>query len=367
MVILLQNGFPPDGDAIYEAISPGNRDLIALLFEYGADARSIPFEEVVACNEKELIQLFIDKGADIETGYPLVDGFLRAPRLFCGVYKTNIDKFPNLKIQAEIALRRFCEDKRMQGICLMLWLGADPRRQVPYDAADDEPEFWDTSLSIAIRTGNLEAVKKMKPNRERDDLDAEMQRACYSGKREMLRYLVKRGADPNWQGPDGENAVRAAFWHLEMVLDCQSYYLRSNSRIEEAKGCLFELIELGAKWEPKESRDFNIARKSFYRLTWPQIAEILETFQKREFCSEEALVRLFNAPKIKKELQPHWRELARMLPWFEKWIPKPAKHQPERRKHPPRSPGGIPITKSQLPAKPPRSIEDSNLVQRLKP
>lgn len=369
--VLLQNGFPSDGDALHEAILTLNRDLVDLLFAYGADVGSINFEDVVETNNKELIQFFIDQGADVETGYPVVKGFLRAPRLFCGVYKNNIERFPNLKFQAEIALRRFCEDDRMQGISLMLWLGADPRREIPYDEKDEDPEFWDSALSIAIGAGNLEAVKKMKPNLEQDDLNGLLRRACHARNIELIRYLIRRGADPNSKDSDGKCAVKAAFWSLELAADRSLHFLRSESEIRKAMDCLFELIKRGGRWEPMDNHDFGVLRKAFYGLDWPQTVEVLECLQAHSVSSEEALVRIFNTPKMKRELAPHVKDLARMIPWFRKWLPKPAKPKKasslsERRARVERR-GRILIGRTPKSEPRPRSPENPHLVQRLEP
>ncbi len=317
-----------------------------------------------------MIQLFIDKGADIETSYPLVKGFLRAPRLFCGIYKSNIEKFPNLKTQAEIALRHFCEKDRMQGICLMLWLGADPRSKIPYDEEDEDPEFWDSALSIAIRMGNLEAVKKMKPNSGKDDLNELLRIACRSRGLDLIRYFIKLGADPSWTDSDGECALRSAFWNLAWAADRSCYFTRSESDIRKAKDCLFELIRQGGQWEPKDKHDFSIPRKAFYGLDWPQIVEVLEILLERNIFSQGVLVKIFNTPKMKRELSPHVKELARMIPWFNRWLPKPPKpkkaNPPTKQRLRTDSRGGIPIGRKPEPKMQPRVRDNPDLVQRLK-
>ena len=369
--VLLQNGFPPDGDALYDAISPLNRDLVDLLFAHGADVRSVDFGNVVETNNKELIQLFIDRGADVETGYPLVDGFMRAPRLFCGVYKNNIEKFPSLKTQAEIALRQFCEKGRMQGICLMLWLGADPRSKIPYDEEDDDPEFWDSALSIAIRMGDLEAVKKMKPNAEQDDLNQLLRIACRSRDLDLIRYFIKRGADPSWIGPDGECALRSAFWNLGWAADRSLFFARSETEIRKAKDCLFELVRRGARWNPNDKHDFSTARKVFYALDWPQTVEVLNVLQEHSVFPEDVLVKIFNTPKMRRETAPHVKELASMIPWFARWLPKPPKTKRagpgSNRKRGANSRDGIPINKTPKPKQHPQLRDNPYLVQPLDP
>ncbi len=146
--VLLQNEVPPDGSALSAALCRRNEDIVNLLLQYGADVRSLDFSDVVETASPALMRVFIDRGADPITGYPIAKGLIQTTRPLLGIYKTYIDQYPQLQFQADMALRHFCEDGGLRGVCLLLWLGANPRAKVPLDDDEDE-DFWTTPLEAA--------------------------------------------------------------------------------------------------------------------------------------------------------------------------------------------------------------------------
>lgn len=316
--VLLEGGFEPDGDALYDAVTQGKFEIVKLLLEHGADPKSIPFDAVVDSANKDLIRFFINAGADVTTGYPFADGFKRAPKLFCGIYKTYIRRVPSLKLQAEIALRHFAAEGKMRGVCLMLWLGADPRIPVPRESDDDE-ETWVSAMEDAVWHGRLEILQKLKPDPSEDNLTCLLRIACTMSHPNIVTALVKWGADPNAKSEDGESVFRALFWSLQMGLDSRWPWGHSHERAESARRCLHELIRLGMKWKPAERDDVNTLRKACYRMSWGQIQDLLRFFKEHDFCSDDTLVKLLNTPKMRTQIRGHEAELARLIPWFTKW------------------------------------------------
>ena len=129
--VLLQNGVPADGRALQRAAEYRNKEIVELMFQFGAKASLVEFEYIVSIGEGEIIRMFIERGADLITDYPIAKGLIRLTRLFLGIYKTYIDKYPELQCQADIALRHFCEEGNLRGASLLMWLGANPRAKVP--------------------------------------------------------------------------------------------------------------------------------------------------------------------------------------------------------------------------------------------
>ena len=131
--VLLQNGVPADGRALQRAAEYRNKDIVELMFQFGAKADMVEFEYIVSIGEAQIIRMFIERGADLITDYPIAKGLIRLTRLFLGIYKTYIDKYPALQFQADIALRHFCEEGNLRGASLLMWLGANPRAKVPQE------------------------------------------------------------------------------------------------------------------------------------------------------------------------------------------------------------------------------------------
>jgi hypothetical protein len=140
----------PDPAAVSETMEPHARGsiLVAAVFDafatiYSARASKVirlatagsgdmvDFEYIVFIGEREIIRKFIDRGTDLVTGYPIAKGLIRLTRLFLGIYKSNIQKHPELQFQANMALRHFCGEANLPGVSLLMWLGANPRAKVP--------------------------------------------------------------------------------------------------------------------------------------------------------------------------------------------------------------------------------------------
>ncbi|MBV8099739.1 MAG: hypothetical protein JOZ31_11325 [Verrucomicrobia bacterium] len=65
------------------------------------------FESVCYSCDPELIQLFLDRGADPISGYPIYRGFQNCLNPIIAVYKANIERVPALQVQADLALCYF--------------------------------------------------------------------------------------------------------------------------------------------------------------------------------------------------------------------------------------------------------------------
>lgn len=89
--VLLKNGVRADAAALTMALRSYRTDLVDLLFQYGADARTVTFDHVIETANPAVIQRFIDLGADIHTGYPIARGLVRATRPFLAIYKGATD------------------------------------------------------------------------------------------------------------------------------------------------------------------------------------------------------------------------------------------------------------------------------------
>lgn len=93
------------------------------MFQYGATVELVEFEYIVSIGEREIILSFMERGADLITGFPIATGLIRQTRSFLGIYKSNIEKHPELQFQADMALRHFCDEGNLRGVSLLMWLG----------------------------------------------------------------------------------------------------------------------------------------------------------------------------------------------------------------------------------------------------
>ena len=89
--------------------------------------------------------MFLDRGADPITGYPIYRGFQNVLKPIIAVYKTNIDKVPALQLRADMALRYFAKKGNLRCVSLFLWAGARPNIKFWMDEA--------SGIALAFKTG----------------------------------------------------------------------------------------------------------------------------------------------------------------------------------------------------------------------
>jgi ankyrin repeat protein len=91
---LLDAGADPsnNGNALWIAVRAKRIDIVRLLLDRGVPVNSIDFESVCYSCDPELIQLFLDRGADAITGYPLYRGFQNCLKPIIAVYKPTLKR-----------------------------------------------------------------------------------------------------------------------------------------------------------------------------------------------------------------------------------------------------------------------------------
>jgi len=136
--VLLRNAFKPEPRHLWLAVRGARTGIVELMLQRGAGLRWLDFRQAAYWPHPDLLRLLIRRGADTKTGYPIADVLKRGPRAFLGIYREYIDQHPEWHFQANMALRHFCREGSMRGVCLLLWINADPRAKVPEKADDDE-------------------------------------------------------------------------------------------------------------------------------------------------------------------------------------------------------------------------------------
>ena len=99
-------------------------DFIQLLAEHGAATSSIPADEVISCRDPAIIRWFLNRGLDLEEGYPIARAFRDHHRDFLGIYMDVRDKVPSARMQAAMALRYHVREGNLKWVSLLLWAGA---------------------------------------------------------------------------------------------------------------------------------------------------------------------------------------------------------------------------------------------------
>jgi hypothetical protein len=310
--VLLKNGIEPSPKHFWMAVSKGRVGMIELMLQNGADVHWLDFRQVVYWPNPDVLRLFIERGADTQTGYPIAEALKRNPRAFLGIYKTYVDRHPDWKFQADMALRHFCEEGGMRGVCLMLWAKANPRAVVPLKCGDD-PEIWTSGLWQACISGYVEIVKKIGPNHSEDDLDELLGIAGYSNSAELISYLIERGANPNALAKNGDRVLRAALWSLECRLDVDRHDPYCG-RYTNALAALKKLVELGARLDSSSKDEIRSIRRCFLKLRTGDLLELTQLLLKHNFAERHVFLTVLKALRVRPQLDPYLPRLYKLFP-----------------------------------------------------
>ena len=309
--VLLKNGLKATVKHFWLAIRLGRVGMIELMIQHGVEPNWLNFRDVVDWPNPKILKIFIEQGSDTYTGFPVAEALKRAPRAFLGLYKSYADKFPDWKLQADIALRYFCEEGKLQGVCLMLWAGANPRHSVP-SKWGEEPELWTSSLWQACICGHAEIVRKIGPNREQDDLDDLLCIAGNGCSAELISYLIGLGANPNAR-TKRDGVLRSALWRLNGELD-NAQYCSYSSRYSKALDVLKRLTELGCRLDPSTKDEIQFLRECFIRMKSNELIELMPFLLQHNFAERKIFLNLMEIPLIRAQYNWHQPKLYRLFP-----------------------------------------------------
>jgi hypothetical protein len=306
-------------------------DFIELLVENGAEVKSVPFSDVLLEWNPRIFRFFLEHGADPVAGCPFAVAFSNKIRTALGPFvelkRSRPEVSASLQEQSDCALRYFCDKGDLKWISLMLWAGANPRSLGPKsDEADkNDMECFTTALKEASYSGNVDVLKKLKPDPKRDDLSDLLHCAAISGRSDAIRYLLEIGASPNDKPNGGSSALDTCLWHLNFSSSSVYYRKSLRSKYEVSKGLdtAREVTAHGAIWNPNDQSAFNDIRRALYGCEPEVTIELLQIFKKHNACPQDRLKELLCKPRMKEHLasQTYW--LTRLgLKYEEKRSPK---------------------------------------------
>lgn len=296
-----------------------------LLLGSGADIQSVPLADVLLTWEPTIIRFFLDQGADAITESPFAVAFgakvRTALRPFIEYKQAHPERASELQKQADCALRYFCRQGDLKWISLMMWAGADPRSLGPSLEKDytDDPECYVSGLQEACYAGNVEVLKKLKPDAGRDNLEDLLHCAAVSGRKDALHYLLEIGAKANDRANGGSSALDTCLCHLSFGR-FNGYGVKRLASRYDASGaleCIRELLAHGAVWNPDEPSQVTSLRHTLCECEPAVTIELLELFHKYNASPAERIHKLLSTPKIKEHLAPEGQRISRLGIHFE--------------------------------------------------
>ena len=307
--VLLKAGANPlaNGNALMHAINHKRADIIALLLDRGALVDSGLFSWACSTGDPDTIRVFLEHGADPIKGFPFYQGFTSCLRPMLGIYKTYVEKFPELQIQADMALCHYAKEGNLRCVSLLLWAGARPDNEVPDARKPDRDYKDDCALVVAAREGHLPVLKRMKPENYPDLLPSLVEACWYRNSKEVLEYLRQAGAPMNLEGERGSQALEHLLWQLSWDVNSNSPFgTRDSSKIDETIQRLEYLIEKGAKWIPHPEYGLRHSRQKFKKLEPEKILRLFVLFRQHQVVSDQFMEDLVNTATMRAHLGPKY-------------------------------------------------------------
>jgi len=304
------------------AVEKRRLDLVVLLVTYGADIHAVTMEEVFGTWNNDIVEFFINKGADLETGNPLAEALCSRIRTALAIFKRFQDRFPSFQEQVNIALRHHCKEGNLKWVSLMLWAGGDPHVKGPDSPGDCDPEGYNSALELAALYGHFDVFKlkaiRLDPNHP--SAGGLLLNACYNEKPSLLKMLLEKGFNPRGLEDKGSSLIQCLLsrmswnfnrWTLSRKEnDIDSYDSRDITKM------IHMLVRYGARWEPREKGDVSLVRRSLLKMKSDYTMEFIWIMSEYKACPPNAIDDLMKNPAMRSMVSKHVGRLNMLMDSF---------------------------------------------------
>ena len=328
--VLLKAGAEIDTDLwrgpMAKALQMRRFDLVQLLVEHGYDARSIDMSSVFHTWDPEIIEFFIDQGADVETEWPLAEALRDKIRTGLRIFKRYQERFPHFQQQIDSALRHHCRDGNAKWVSLLLWAGADPYSLGDTSHEDDGEEGL-SALGFAALYERFDLFKirsiRLKP--DNPELQKVLKYAAeHAEGLPLARRLIKAGVNPNDQSNGGCSGIKSILQSMSWEFSFDTYGTFHNHRQgidgprarEGIKGIHF-LVKHGARWHPEDRQEIKDARRSLVKLLPDYTVEFVWIMSRHNACTKESITELVRTPRMKAHVTKDSRRVHELLAAWE--------------------------------------------------
>lgn len=298
-------------------------DMLELLVEHGFNAKSVSMFDVFQTWDPEIMEFFIDRGADVETDNPLAWALCHRIRTALRILKSYRERFPSFQEQADIALRYHCRKGDLKWVSLMLWADADPFSpgEDEYDTSYCEEEGGITAVENAALWGHYEvfALKKIKLSANQPVAQKVLRYCCHGRGFELAQRLLSQGLNPNDQDNGGCSAIQSIISGLRCYGESYSWKWRQSDKNFDTVGSRdqFKMLHLcalhGGRWVPRDRTAINDARRSLLKMDPQYTAEFVWIMEKYRSCAKTDIETLLKTPTIKRHIREFQNRINEIL------------------------------------------------------
>jgi ankyrin repeat protein len=298
-------------------------DIVKLLVEHGFDPKQIDMKEVFDTWDPEMMEYFIEKGADVENGNPLAYAFCNRIRTALRIFKRYQGRFPSFQEQANIGLRHHCKEGNLKWVSLLLWAGADPYApgNSNYDEERDPDDGGLTALGFAVLYEHFEIfkLKKVKLDINHPAIRDVVRYADRGEGVSLLKQLLERGLNPNDQENGGCSKIQSLLNGIDVDFSFYAWHQRDgrpkidSERTRDKIKAIHLLAKHGAKWVPEDKDNIKRARRSLLKLTADYTVEFAWIMGRYGSCAKECIQDLVATPTMKKHLANEGARLREIL------------------------------------------------------
>ncbi|MCB1103352.1 MAG: hypothetical protein H7A44_08095 [Opitutaceae bacterium] len=308
-------------DEAYDQASSVHRpDIANLLRAHGATLQALDFAEVCRSMNQTFMEEALRGGCSPTRENAFAQALVTtgAARPLLSFLRKMRGEFPDLDNQAALALAQAASRGKARVASLLVWAGADPMREVPYELEDDNWDFSDsenrlstTPAEAAIGSGKVEIVKalKLKPtvSQARELLDR-----MWRPSRELVRAIIdilpeknlnvsERGSCPALE----EIVKRGRPWSYGR--------LSPEKENENAIEAMEELLDAGARWNPPPD-DLRYIRRCLIEHDPLHVVRVVRLLLYTPgACDSQSVLELCRTPTIRQRIHAGdvelWNEL----------------------------------------------------------
>jgi ankyrin repeat protein len=301
VLLLLSNGYDPNQEfrcPLDAALRARRFDLVSLLLEWGADPHLVDLGNLFDTYNSDLFARFQDLGVDLTTGHALAEAlaYHTSNRPLFGFAKRHRESNPKMRTELNIALAHHVSKENERGVQLCLWAGADPHATAPSlrywrgssnnDSENGEEEFGVSAVYEACLRGNVEILKRLRPDPSLDDFD-QLYRASTS--RAVIDLLAEQARPKDVGAVIQHHLWWATFDHGLATFDYGQW--RSIETLRR-------LLEIGVQWTQSSAAEIAGFRRCLLKASDSVFVDVMKLLATGDYCSPELLKELARTPSM---------------------------------------------------------------------